>query len=66
MKKLIVGQSGGPTSVINGSLAGIYYEAKKCGFDKKETATTKKVVNNDNKTTTSTTTTAKATTKKKK
>ena len=34
MKKLIVGQSGGPTSVINGSLAGIYYEAKKCGFDK--------------------------------
>ena len=34
MKKLIVGQSGGPTAVINGSLAGIYYEAKKCGFDK--------------------------------
>ena len=34
MKKLIVGQSGGPTSVINGSLAGVYYEAKKCGFDK--------------------------------
>ena len=25
MKKLIVGQSGGPTSVINGSLAGVYY-----------------------------------------
>ena len=34
MKKLIVGQSGGPTSVINGSLAGVYYEAKKVGFDK--------------------------------
>ena len=34
MKKFIVGQSGGPTSVINGSLAGVYYEAKKNGFDK--------------------------------
>ena len=34
MKKLIVGQSGGPTSVINASLAGVYYEAKKVGFDK--------------------------------
>ena len=34
MKKLIVGQSGGPTSVINGSLAGIYESAKKQGFDK--------------------------------
>jgi hypothetical protein len=34
MKTLIVGQSGGPTSVINGSLAGVYYEAKKKGFDK--------------------------------
>ncbi len=34
MKKLIVGQSGGPTSVINGTLAGVYYEAKKKGFDK--------------------------------
>ena len=34
MKKLIVGQSGGPTSVINSSLAGVYYEAKKKGFDK--------------------------------
>ena len=32
MKNLIVGQSGGPTSVINGSLAGVYYEAKKKGF----------------------------------
>ena len=34
MKNLIVGQSGGPTSVINGSLAGVYEEAKKQGFDK--------------------------------
>ncbi len=34
MKKLIVGQSGGPTSVINGSLAGVYYGAKKAGYDK--------------------------------
>lgn len=34
MKNLIVGQSGGPTSVINGSLAGVYYEAKKKGFNK--------------------------------
>jgi 6-phosphofructokinase 1 len=34
MKRLIVGQSGGPTSVINGSLAGVYVEAKKQGFDK--------------------------------
>ena len=34
MKNLIVGQSGGPTSVINGSLAGVYYGAKKAGFDK--------------------------------
>ena len=34
MKKLIVGQSGGPTSVINASLAGVYDEAKKIGFDK--------------------------------
>ena len=34
MKNLIVGQSGGPTSVINGTLAGIYYEAKKVGFNK--------------------------------
>ena len=34
MKKLIVGQSGGPTSVINGSLAGVYEAAKKQGFDK--------------------------------
>ncbi len=34
MKKLIVGQSGGPTSVINGSLAGVYEAAKEAGFDK--------------------------------
>ena len=34
MKSLIIGQSGGPTSVINGSLAGVYHEAKKLGFDK--------------------------------
>ena len=34
MKKIIVGQSGGPTSVINGSLAGVYAGAKKSGFDK--------------------------------
>lgn len=34
MKTLIVGQSGGPTSVINGSLAGVYYGAKKAGYDK--------------------------------
>ena len=32
MKKLIVGQSGGPTSVINASLAGVYKEGKKKGF----------------------------------
>ncbi len=31
---LIVGQSGGPTAVINSSLAGVYYGAKKCGYDK--------------------------------
>ena len=34
MKNLIVGQSGGPTSVINGTLAGVYSEAKKIEFDK--------------------------------
>ena len=34
MKKLIVGQSGGPTAVINASLAGVYEEAKKLGYDK--------------------------------
>ncbi len=34
MKNLIVGQSGGPTSVSNGSLAGVYFEAKKAGYKK--------------------------------
>ena len=34
MKTLIVGQSGGPTAVINGSLAGVYYGAKQAGYDK--------------------------------
>ena len=34
MKNLVVGQSGGPTSVINGSLAGVYYGAKKAGYKK--------------------------------
>ena len=33
MKNLIVGQSGGPTSVINASLAGVYEEAKRIGYD---------------------------------
>lgn len=35
MKKrnLIVGQSGGPTSVINSSLAGVYINAKERGYD---------------------------------
>ena len=33
MKNLIVGQSGGPTSVINASLAGVYEEAKRLGYD---------------------------------
>ena len=34
MKNLVIGQSGGPTSVINGSLAGVYFEAKRVGFNK--------------------------------
>ena len=34
MKNLIVGQSGGPTSVINSSLAGVYKNAVERGFDK--------------------------------
>ena len=34
MRNLIIGQSGGPTSVINASLAGCYKEAKKQGYDK--------------------------------
>lgn len=32
-RNLIVGQSGGPTSVINSSLAGVYRTAKERGFD---------------------------------
>ena len=34
MKNVIVGQSGGPTAVINASLAGVFSMAKKCGADK--------------------------------
>lgn len=34
MRNVIIGQSGGPTSVINASLAGAYKEAKKLGYDK--------------------------------
>lgn len=34
MKNIIIGQSGGPTSVINASLAGVYKEAKKQGYNK--------------------------------
>ncbi len=34
MKNLIVGQSGGPTSVINASLAGVYFKAKQVGYNK--------------------------------
>ncbi len=34
MRNIIIGQSGGPTPVINASLAGVYSEAKKLGFDK--------------------------------
>jgi 6-phosphofructokinase 1 len=30
----VVGQSGGPTAVINASIGGVYYEAKKQGYDK--------------------------------
>ena len=33
-KNVIVGQSGGPTSVINSSLAGVYKNAIERGFDK--------------------------------
>ena len=33
MKNIVVGQSGGPTSVINASLAGVYEEAKRLGYD---------------------------------
>ena len=31
MKNIIVGQSGGPTAVINSSIAGVYKQAKKIG-----------------------------------
>ena len=34
MKNVIVGQSGGPTSVINASLLGVYKQAKKLGAEK--------------------------------
>ncbi len=33
-KNVIVGQSGGPTSVINSSLAGVFKTAKDLGADK--------------------------------
>lgn len=34
MKKIIVGQSGGPTAVINASVAGVYTEAKRLGVER--------------------------------
>ena len=34
MKNIIVGQSGGPTAVINSSVAGVYKKAKELGIDK--------------------------------
>lgn len=34
MKKIIVGQSGGPTAVINASVAGVYKKAKELGIEK--------------------------------
>ena len=34
MKNIIVGQSGGPTAVINSSIAGVYKQAKKLGVKK--------------------------------
>ena len=34
MKNIIVGQSGGPTAVINSSVVGVYEEAKKLGIKK--------------------------------
>ena len=33
MRNIIVGQSGGPTSVINSSVAGVYKKAKELGYD---------------------------------
>ena len=34
MKKIIVGQSGGPTAVINSSVLGVYLKAKELGVEK--------------------------------
>lgn len=34
MKRIIVGQSGGPTAVINSSVAGVYKKAKELGIEK--------------------------------
>ena len=34
MKNIIVGQSGGPTAVINSSVAGVYKRAKELGINK--------------------------------
>ena len=33
-RNIIVGQSGGPTAVINSSVAGVYMAAKELGFNK--------------------------------
>ena len=33
-KNCVVGQSGGPTAVINSSIAGVYYQAKREGYQK--------------------------------
>ena len=33
-RNIIVGQSGGPTAVINSSVAGVYTAAKELGFNK--------------------------------
>ena len=35
MKNVIVGQSGGPTAVINSSLLGVFKTAKTMGADRK-------------------------------
>ena len=34
MKNIVVGQSGGPTAVINSSVAGVYKRAKEIGINK--------------------------------
>ena len=34
MKNIIVGESGGPTAVINSSVAGVYKKAKELGINK--------------------------------